>query len=239
MDAWHQREHQRTCPPVLPKGVHLAPFSSFDLQAVEDKLNNRPRKRLGWATPAEVRAGSHRRRHCCDSRSNPPLYPSAARRSVSTCRRHGDPRLARTRSSVRLGATSAVRVSGEDSCGQPDGRPATVPSCGPPGRRCSPSSGAGARCAPAACRKGAGRGTSGRLARWPAPVNGPVGYMSCRQGAERPHRRRSRPPPRRRPREPPTRALVRVVRPAIGLHIDDSRRVRKTRSRSAEHVLNT
>jgi hypothetical protein len=43
----------------LPKGVNLSSFSPSDLQAIEDKLNNRPRTRLGWATPAEVMAGAH------------------------------------------------------------------------------------------------------------------------------------------------------------------------------------
>lgn len=38
----------------LPKGCDLAHFSDDQLQHIEDKLNNRPRKRLGYQTPNEV-----------------------------------------------------------------------------------------------------------------------------------------------------------------------------------------
>ncbi len=44
----------------LPKGADLGRFDLHDLQHVEDRLNNRPRKTLGWRTPAEV-IGSHLR----------------------------------------------------------------------------------------------------------------------------------------------------------------------------------
>src|SRR5215213_3183120 len=38
----------------FPKGTHLARHGAEDLAAVADALNSRPRKTLGWRTPAEV-----------------------------------------------------------------------------------------------------------------------------------------------------------------------------------------
>jgi IS30 family transposase len=38
----------------FPKGCDLRAFSAADLQAVEDRVNRRPRKRLAWRTPAHV-----------------------------------------------------------------------------------------------------------------------------------------------------------------------------------------
>jgi IS30 family transposase len=38
----------------FPKGTDVAPHSADDLAAVADALNTRPRKTLGWKTPAEV-----------------------------------------------------------------------------------------------------------------------------------------------------------------------------------------
>ncbi len=42
----------------FPKGSDLAVHSPDVLHKVEDRLNGRPRKVLGWATPAEVFAGA-------------------------------------------------------------------------------------------------------------------------------------------------------------------------------------
>jgi IS30 family transposase len=38
----------------LPKGSDLGKITDTELQAIEDKLNNRPRKRLGFRTPQQV-----------------------------------------------------------------------------------------------------------------------------------------------------------------------------------------
>ena len=37
----------------LPKGTDLSPYTAAQLQAIEDELNDRPRKRFGWHTPRE------------------------------------------------------------------------------------------------------------------------------------------------------------------------------------------
>lgn len=38
----------------FPKGTNLAIHTADDLNDVEERLNNRPRKTLGWRTPAEA-----------------------------------------------------------------------------------------------------------------------------------------------------------------------------------------
>ncbi len=40
--------------PYFPKGRDLSRWSEQEIQAVAGTLNNRPRKRLGWKTPAET-----------------------------------------------------------------------------------------------------------------------------------------------------------------------------------------
>ena len=37
----------------LPKGTNLSAYTPAQLQDIEDELNDRPRKRLGWHTPRE------------------------------------------------------------------------------------------------------------------------------------------------------------------------------------------
>lgn len=68
----------------FPKGGDLRDFDANDLRDVEQRLNHRPRKILGWQTPAQVFASavtpSPPRR--CDGRSNPPL--ESTRRQGST-----------------------------------------------------------------------------------------------------------------------------------------------------------
>ena len=44
----------------FPKGTDLSRWTATDLQAIAYTLNNRPRKVLGWKTPAEV-LGEHLR----------------------------------------------------------------------------------------------------------------------------------------------------------------------------------
>ena len=52
--ARHQREHQRAAAPVLPQGHRPRRHRPDDLDAVAAALNSRPRKTLGWNTPAEA-----------------------------------------------------------------------------------------------------------------------------------------------------------------------------------------
>ena len=40
----------------FPKSTDLAIHSALDLRTVEERLNNRPRKRHGWKTPVEIYA---------------------------------------------------------------------------------------------------------------------------------------------------------------------------------------
>ena len=58
----------------FPKGTDLARYERRDVQAVADTLNSRPRKTLGWRTPAEVLADQlhSSSRHRVATRLNPP-----------------------------------------------------------------------------------------------------------------------------------------------------------------------
>jgi len=49
--AAEQREHERATPPVLPDFTR---YACEDLDAVAKALNERPRKTLGYKTPAEA-----------------------------------------------------------------------------------------------------------------------------------------------------------------------------------------
>ena len=54
---WQRPTNENTTPLLrqyFPKGTDLARWSADDLEAVALALNNRPRKVLGWKTPAEV-----------------------------------------------------------------------------------------------------------------------------------------------------------------------------------------
>ena len=50
----YKRKHQWPAASVLPEGDDLARWSTGDLEAVANVLNSRPRKTLGWKTPAEA-----------------------------------------------------------------------------------------------------------------------------------------------------------------------------------------
>jgi len=52
--AAKQRERHGLLRQFFPKGTDLSRSSAEDLEAVGLALNNRPRKCLGWKTPAEV-----------------------------------------------------------------------------------------------------------------------------------------------------------------------------------------
>src|SRR5690606_35129706 len=59
----------------FPKGTDLSRWSPEDLEAVALAVNNRPRKVLGWKTPAEVFAEqlqSLQKPRCCMDQLNPP-----------------------------------------------------------------------------------------------------------------------------------------------------------------------
>jgi hypothetical protein len=49
-----ERKHQRAASPVLPEGTVLSRHGVDELEAVANALNSRPRKTLGWRTPAEA-----------------------------------------------------------------------------------------------------------------------------------------------------------------------------------------
>ena len=53
---WQRPTNENTngLPPDFPKGTDLSRWPVGDLEAVALAINNRPRKILGWKTPAEV-----------------------------------------------------------------------------------------------------------------------------------------------------------------------------------------
>lgn len=59
----------------FPRGTDLSRWTARDLAAVAHTLNTRPRKVLGWRTPAEVmesHLGPQQTAMCCDNQLNPP-----------------------------------------------------------------------------------------------------------------------------------------------------------------------
>jgi transposase InsO family protein len=52
--ARHEREYQRPTAPVVLQGTDLSRWSAEEIEAVAHALNTRPRKTLGWKTPAEA-----------------------------------------------------------------------------------------------------------------------------------------------------------------------------------------
>jgi IS30 family transposase len=74
---WQRGTHENTnglLRQYFPNGTDLARYGHRDVQAVADALNSRPRKTLGWRTPAEVLADQLPRftTRCCDDQLNPP-----------------------------------------------------------------------------------------------------------------------------------------------------------------------
>ena len=95
--ARHQREHQRAAPPVLPEGHRPRSAQRDELAAVAATLNGRPRKTLGWKTPAEALDEllvSFTSR-CCDDPLNPlstpPMSTSSASSELAPCPAGGAP----------------------------------------------------------------------------------------------------------------------------------------------------
>ena len=52
MAAGHEREHQWLARQYFSKGTNLSPYTQVDLDEVALQLNTRPRKTLGYDTPA-------------------------------------------------------------------------------------------------------------------------------------------------------------------------------------------
>ena len=55
--SWQRGTNENTNGPIrqyLPKRCDLGACSDADIQVIEDKLNRRPRKRLGFRTPQQV-----------------------------------------------------------------------------------------------------------------------------------------------------------------------------------------
>ena len=65
----------------LPKGIDISSYSQAKLNAVARQLNERPRKTLGFQTPAEIERGLEW------TRANPPSAPECAHMPRSSRRK--------------------------------------------------------------------------------------------------------------------------------------------------------
>ena len=63
----------------FPKGTDLSRWTADDLDAVAHALNTRPRKTLGWKTPAEALTNTYAysNKPVLHDRLNPPLVPAS------------------------------------------------------------------------------------------------------------------------------------------------------------------
>ena len=52
--AWFSRDTSGLLRQYFPKSTDLSKYTPADLQRVANELNDRPRKRLGWKTPAQL-----------------------------------------------------------------------------------------------------------------------------------------------------------------------------------------
>ena len=74
----------------LPKGSDLSIYTREELDEIEDLMNNRPRKALGWLhTNRAPNPGPRTRHHCCADPLNPPGVSLQLRRTRAS--RHRTP----------------------------------------------------------------------------------------------------------------------------------------------------
>jgi hypothetical protein len=75
----------------FPKGTDLSRWNAEEIEAVADTLNSRPRKTLGWKTPAEALdeyLQSAQQGRCCDDRLSSAWLPlSECRMQLATSSR--------------------------------------------------------------------------------------------------------------------------------------------------------
>ena len=61
----------------FPKGTDISRWSAEEIEAVAHALNTRPRKTLGWRTPADIQRATTvtAKSQCCNDRLNPANSP--------------------------------------------------------------------------------------------------------------------------------------------------------------------